>query len=146
MAFDRWLAIAVYWGGGNLFIPTYFNPYAGGGYFGQYKMIKKHLENNRNPGIWAHIWEYSARAIQWLPTQQGLDGFQKYMRPCALDESSLSIGSVKNGMTLKSSFWQGTFHAGIWCGGGYSFILVCPYYKVYSLNYKIAVDWLVIAR
>ena len=26
---------------------------------------------------------------------QGLDGFQKPLRPCALDESSLSIGSVK---------------------------------------------------
>ena len=25
----------------------------------------------------------------------GFSGFQKYLRPCALDESSLSIGSVK---------------------------------------------------
>ena len=27
----------------------------------------------------------------------GLDGFQKYMRPCALDKSSLSIERVEHG-------------------------------------------------
>ena len=40
------------------------------------------------------IWEYSARAIQWIPTWQGLDGFQKSLRSCASEESSLSIGRV----------------------------------------------------
>ena len=36
----------------------------------------------------------SVRAIQWIPTWHGLDGFRKSLRPCALDESSLSIGRV----------------------------------------------------
>ena len=44
------------------------NPYAGGGLFGQYKMMQKKLK--------------------------GLDGFQKLWHPRALDESSLSIGRV----------------------------------------------------
>ena len=34
------------------------------------------------------------RAIQWIPTQQGLDGYQKSLHPCALDERSLSIVRV----------------------------------------------------
>ena len=34
------------------------------------------------------------RAIRWIPTWQGLDGFQKSLHPCALNESSLSIGRV----------------------------------------------------
>ena len=38
------------------------------------------------------IWEYPARAIQWIPIWQGLDGFQKSLRSYALKESSLSIG------------------------------------------------------
>ena len=40
------------------------------------------------------IWKYSVRAFQWIPTWQGLDGFQKSLRPCPLEESSLSIGRV----------------------------------------------------
>ena len=44
---------------------------------------------------WVLIWEYSTRAIWWIPTQQGLDGFRKSLHPCALDESSLSIERVK---------------------------------------------------
>ena len=31
-------------------VPVEFNPYAGGGYFGQYKMMLKTLKNDRNPG------------------------------------------------------------------------------------------------
>ena len=50
----------------------------------------KNLRNDWNPGIW----EYSSRAIQWIPTWHGLDGFQRFLHPCALDESSLSIGRV----------------------------------------------------
>ena len=34
----------------------------------------KILKND--PGIWVLIWEYSTRAFQWIPTLQGLDGFQ----------------------------------------------------------------------
>ena len=34
------------------------------------------------------------RAIQLIPTQSGLDGFQKSLHPCALDENSHNIGMV----------------------------------------------------
>ena len=33
-------------------------------------------KNDWNPGTWVLIWEYSARAIQWIPAWQGLDFFQ----------------------------------------------------------------------
>ena len=36
-------------------------------------------------------------------TYKGLDGFQKYLHPYALDESSLSIGRVK--ALLRKSRW-----------------------------------------
>ena len=52
-------------------------------------------ENDWNPGRWVLIWEHSSRAIQWIPTWQGLVGFQRCLRSCAFDESSLSIGRVK---------------------------------------------------
>ena len=58
-------------------------------------MMQKKLKNDRNPGKWVLIWENLARAIQWIPTWQGLDGFQKSLHPCVLDESSLSIGILK---------------------------------------------------
>ena len=48
-----------------------------------------------NPGIWLLIWDFSARAIQWVPTWQGLGGFHKSFGPWAMDESNLSIGMVK---------------------------------------------------
>ena len=35
------------------------------------------MKNDRNPGKWVLIWEHSARAFQWIPTWQGLDGFRK---------------------------------------------------------------------
>ena len=50
-----------------------------------------------NPGTWLLTWEYSVRAFQWIPSWQGLGGYQKSY-PCALDESSLSIEAV-NGLT-----------------------------------------------
>ena len=52
------------------------------------RILKNH------PGKWVLIWEYSTRAIQWIPTWQDLDGFQTSLCSCALDEGSLSIGSV----------------------------------------------------
>ena len=51
-------------------------------------------ENDWNPSKWVLMWEYSVRAIQWIPTWKGL-GFQKYLGPDAWDESSCSIGMVK---------------------------------------------------
>ena len=59
--------------------------------FSQYKMMQKYFENTWNPGKWVLISQYSVRAIQWIPTWQDFDGFQKSLPPCALDESSLSI-------------------------------------------------------
>ena len=41
------------------------------------------------------MWDYSVSAIKWIPTWQGLDGFQTSLLSCALDESSLSIESAK---------------------------------------------------
>ena len=35
------------------------------------------------------------RAIQWIPTRQGSNGFQKTLYPCHLDKSRVSIGRVK---------------------------------------------------
>ena len=69
---------------------------AAGGYWDQNKMMQKNIKNDWNPGTWVLIWENSTRAIQWIPTWQGLDGFQKPLHPCALDEISLSIGRQNN--------------------------------------------------
>ena len=51
---------------------------------------------NWNPGKWVLIWEYLVRVFQWIPIWQGLYGFHKSLRPCALDENSLSIGRVNH--------------------------------------------------
>ena len=58
-------------------------------------MMGKNIKNDQNPGKWVLIWQYSTRAFQWIPTWQGLDGFQNFLDPRALDKSSLSIGRVK---------------------------------------------------
>ena len=65
----------------------------------------------KNPPKWWEpwhmvlIWEYSARAFQLIPTWQGLDVFQKSLRPCAFDESSLSTTRVNLLMLLESFFF-----------------------------------------
>ena len=41
----------------------FVNPYAGGGQFGRYEMIKKKLKNDWTPGTWVLIWEYLVRAF-----------------------------------------------------------------------------------
>ena len=46
-------------------------------------------------GTWTHL--STQQPFQWIPTWQCLDGFQKSLPYCALDESSLSIGRVKHG-------------------------------------------------
>ena len=71
--------------------------------------MQKNLKNNWNPCTWVLIWEYSARAIQWIPTQQGLDGFQKSLHSSALDKSSLSIGRVNT-----PRFWHWNNWSCIW--------------------------------
>ena len=62
------------------------NPYVAGGYFCQYKMMKKNEK-------WLKPWHIGTHLI--VPTWQGLDGFEKSLCPCALGESSLCIGMVK---------------------------------------------------
>ena len=70
------------------------NPYAAGWQTWPIQNNAKILKNHWNPGKWVLIWEYSARAFQWVPTWQGLDVFQRYLCCWALDISSLSIGRV----------------------------------------------------
>ena len=55
----------------------------------------KKRKNDWNPGTKVLIREYSGRAIQWIPTWQGLENFKKALHPCALNESSPSISRVK---------------------------------------------------
>ena len=62
--------------------------------------MQKSLKNDWNPGTWVLIWDYSARAIQWIPTLQGLGGYEKSLCPCALEESSLSIEGVTNHIVI----------------------------------------------
>ena len=62
------------------------------------KLWKINLKNDWNPGTWVLIWEYSVRAIKWIPTWQPCqDGFQNLLHLWALEESSLSIGRVHTG-------------------------------------------------
>ena len=68
------------------------------------KLGKKSKENLENPGIWVLIWEYSARAFEWIPNTIGLRWFKK-MESCALDESSLSIGRVKPTIVMLRIFF-----------------------------------------
>ena len=53
------------------------------------------------PEKWLKPWHMGThlrvRAIQWIPTWQGLNAFQKSLHPCPLEESSLSIERVKRG-------------------------------------------------
>ena len=44
--------------------------------FANYKMRQTTLKNDWSPSTWVLIWEYSVKAIPWIPTWQGLDGFQ----------------------------------------------------------------------
>ena len=56
-----------------------------------------------------HLRALTAGAIQWIPTWHGFDGFQKSLHPCALDESSLSIGRVKLTSTgMSKDNWSAT--------------------------------------
>ena len=63
--------------------------------------LKKTYKKGWNPVIWVLIWEYSARALQWIPTWQGLDDFQKSLCPCVLNRSSFSIGRVNPAVMLR---------------------------------------------
>ena len=77
------------------------NPYAAGGEFLRTQNCAKKLKNDRNPGLWVFIWEYSARANQWIPTWQGLDGYQKSLHPCALRKVALALEGFKEILEFK---------------------------------------------
>ena len=51
----------------------------------------------------AHGYSSECSAFQRIPMRQGLDGFQNDLRPCALDESSPSIGRVNGPRDKKGS-------------------------------------------
>ena len=77
-------------------------------------MIQKNLKNDWNPGKWVLIRESSARAIQRILTWQGLDGFQKILRSCALTKVALALEGLKR----KRSFAIWVFSAArkcVWC-------------------------------
>ena len=76
--------------------------------------VCKNLQNDWNPSIWVLIWEHSSRAIQWIPTWQGFDCFQRFLHPCAFDESSLSIGRVKSCLHVFSSNGCATSEDMLW--------------------------------
>ena len=57
--------------------------------------MQKTLKMTENPGPWVLIEKNSLRTIQWIPTWEGLDGLQKSLWPCSL-ENSHSIGRFKH--------------------------------------------------
>ena len=75
-------------------------------------------ENDWNNATWVLIWEYSERAIQWIPTWQGLDGFLcilvLWMKVAsALEGSSMrtgelltSVSSLQVNVCVWESLWQ----------------------------------------
>ena len=72
----------------------YINPYAGGGYFGQYKMIQESWKTTETLANW-----YSSESTQSELSNEYQHGrikmvFQIYLHPCILDESSLSIERI----------------------------------------------------
>ena len=74
----------------------------------------KKLRNDRNPGKWVLIWEYSARVLQWIPIWQGLDDFRNSLLFCTLDERNLTIRRVNapdvDGQISTKSNWISHFY------------------------------------
>ena len=62
--------------------------------FAKYKMTQKNWKRTKTLA-YGYPSESTAWALQFIPTWQGLGVFQKSLHPCALDERSLSIWSVK---------------------------------------------------
>ena len=62
------------------------------------KYTQKTLQHWLNPlHTCVLIWEYSARAFQWIPTWQGLDSFQKSLRSCVWTK----VASALEGLNLE---------------------------------------------
>ena len=60
---------------------------------------KKTLKNDWNPVKWVLIWEFHARAIQWIQIWQGLDSFQRKSRPSVL-VLLMKLASALEGLTV----------------------------------------------
>ena len=60
----------------------------------------KKLKNDWNPGTWLLIWGDWLRAFQWIPTRQGLDGFQSLLHSCALKKNILCNLRIKQHPTV----------------------------------------------
>ena len=54
------------------------------------------MENDWNPGTWVLIWVYSAGAIQWVPTWQGVDGFKKLCVLVLWMKVALALEGLRN--------------------------------------------------
>ena len=104
----------------------------------------KIVKNDRNPGKWVLIREYSSRAFQWIPTWKGFDDFQENLHSYALDESSLSIGRVNSevrGCRFKSA---GSPLAG-W-HGRYTNVHLCGCLSIVLLQLKVPLKLFVKSR
>ena len=88
--------------------------------------------------MWVLIWEYSARAIQWISTWQCLEISQKDLLSGALDESSLRFGRVK-GLLVRNTF-NVTSQQGVRFLGGKS-LEACIVFQTELLS-KIMDRWL----
>ena len=65
----------------------------------------KKLKNYWNPGTLVPIWEYSARAFQWIPTWHGLNGCQKYLRSMLWTEVALALEGLTHHCWDTSFLW-----------------------------------------
>ena len=74
-------------------------------------MMQKNLKNDWNPAKWVHIWEYSARAIQWITAWQGLDGFQKSLHT-SLTHMQLVANLANTKWCKKPVKWLKPWHMG----------------------------------
>ena len=67
----------------------------------------------------ALIWEYSVRAIQWIPRWHGLDGFQNFLYVSSMEESQEFIkGVIKGTVQIRQLGVEGL--RGSPGGGGHS--------------------------
>ena len=87
----------------------YVNTNAAGGLFDKYEIMQKTWKMTETL---AHM-VTQLRAIQWIPTWTGLDGFQRSLHPCIWGKLSLNIGRVK-GVSGDGTDWLG--YSLIHCG------------------------------
>ena len=72
------------------------NPYAAGELFGLYKMMQKKLKKWLKPCHMVTHLRVLSESYPIYTNMTGLGWFKKKLHPCALLESSLSIGRVKD--------------------------------------------------